>query len=161
MTPASREALLLMVLGAALGLGSNAVRGDRLPLSGPLGDPSPPEAGASLPATEPAAAVDAWQRGAFFLDVRSPDEFERHRVAGALPLPAETLEDAYFRGAANLPPEMPLVVYGAGPDSFAVRRVAQYLIDVGHQDVACVVTGLESLLEAGADAGDGPAEALW
>jgi rhodanese-related sulfurtransferase len=160
-TPASREALALLLVGAGLGLGGNALRPLPLPFSAPPAEPSPPEPGADLEATGAADAAQAWRDGAFFLDVRPDAEFEARRVAGALPLPADRLEDVYYETVLNLGTDVPLVVYGAGADSFTVRRVTQYLLDLGHADVACVTDGVDALLAAGIDAGDGPAENLW
>ncbi|MBZ0270151.1 rhodanese-like domain-containing protein, partial [bacterium] len=89
------------------------------------------------------------------------DEFEAGRVAGALPLPADRLEDAYYESIVNFGTEMPLVVYGTADDPFTVRRVTQFLVDLGHTDVACVTDGVDALLSAGIDAGEGPAEEMW
>jgi len=161
MNRAAREALLIVLLGSAAGFGTNALRARPLPLAGPLGEPSVAEAGADLAASDAAVALSAWEEGAFFLDIRSTPDFETRRVAGALPLPADSLEDAYFNGVANLGVDMPVVVYGAGPDSFAVRRVAQYLLDVGHADVSVAVCGLDALVAAGIDPGDGPVSEVW
>jgi len=160
-TPASREALVLLLVGAGLGLGGNALRPAPLPFTAPELPPSPPEPGASLEATAPAAAAEAWRAGAFFLDIRPAEEFEAARVAGALPLPADRLEDVYYESIVNLGADMPLVVYGDAADPFTVRRVTQFLVDLGHTDVACVTGGVDSLLAAGIDAGEGPAEEMW
>lgn len=161
MIPASREALVLLLVGAGLGLGGNALRPEPLPFTAPEAPPSPSEPGASLDTTGAAEAAEAWRAGAFFLDVRPVGEFEARRVAGALPLPADGLEDAYYGTVVGLGVDVPLVVYGAGADSFTVRRVSQFLIDLGHADVSCVTDGVDALLSVGIDAGDGPAEATW
>ena len=57
-----------------------------------------------------------------------------------------------------LDPSLPLFLYGAGADSFAVRRTAALLDEFGHADVRFVVNGLEELLAAGIDAAEGPEE---
>jgi hypothetical protein len=56
----------------------------------------------------------------------------------------------------QLGPDVPVVLYGAGPDSFAVRRAAQYLLDSGNTDVSLVVCGVDGLVGAGVDAASGP-----
>ena len=49
----------------------------------------------------------------------------RHMSPTALPLPAVDLENAYFERVAPLGADLPFLVYGAGPDSFTVRRATQ------------------------------------
>lgn len=152
---------MLLLVGAGLGLGGNAVRPAPLPYTAPPAIASPPEPGASLPVTDAAGAAQAWRQGSFFLDVRPDAEFETRRVAGALPLPADRLEDAYYGTVMDLGTDVPLVVYGDGADPFTVRRVAQHLVDLGHTDVACVTDGVDAMLAAGIDEADGPAENPW
>ena len=55
---------------------------------------------------------------------------------------------SYYDIVPPLDTAIPLVVYGSGPDSFAVRRVASELIDIGPQ-VTPAVCGVEGLLAAG------------
>jgi rhodanese-related sulfurtransferase len=141
-----------------VGLGANAFRGDPLPLSGSLDPPPEPEAGQDLPGTDAAAAVARWNAGAFFLDVRSPEEWEEERVAGAFAFDADRFDDRYFDVVAAFGPEVPLFVYGAGPDSFAVRRVVAKLRELGHSDVAFVTGGLRELAAAGIGTASGPEE---
>jgi rhodanese-related sulfurtransferase len=89
------------------------------------------------------------------VDVRSPAEFEARRVAGALSLPAEELEDRYFDSVAALDLAQPLVVYGAAADSFAIRRVAHELGDRGHADVKLVLCDPDELFARGVAAAEG------
>lgn len=152
---------MLLALSVVLGFGANLLRSEPLPLSGPLDEPGPPPPGAELPSLAAPDAVAAWENGRFLLDVRDPLDFEASRVAGAFPFPADDFENAYFDIVAGFDAEMPLLVYGAGADSLTVRQAAQYLIDRGHTDVVLAVCGVDGLLEAGADPGEGPAEELW
>lgn len=155
MTSRGAQVLLLLVAAAAWGLGANALRPEPLPLRGRL-EPLPPlEAGATLPSIHPLSARAAWENGAFFVDVRDPAEYMAGHVSGALSLPADDFDAHYFDVVAGLDSDIPLVVYGAGPDSFRVRRVAQELTDRGHAGVDVVIAGLDSLYAAGLDAGFG------
>jgi rhodanese-related sulfurtransferase len=151
---------VLCILGAGLGLGANLVREDPLPLGGSLDPPAPPEPGATLPAASAEEALGWWEEGAFFLDVRAPEAFEERHVAGALRLAPEEFDRRYGETLGSLPEDVPLFVYGAGPDSFAVRRVAQRLLDYGHSRVGLAVCGLEALLGAGLGGAEGPEEVL-
>lgn len=157
MTSRGAQVLLLLGLAVAWGLGANALRSDPLPLRGPIGPPPPVEAGAGLPSITAGAARAAWEAGAFFVDVREPEAYLEGHVAGALPLPADAFDAHYFDHVATLDSGIPLVVYGAGPDSFRVRHVAQELRDRGHAGVDLVVCGADSLYAAGLGAGSGEA----
>jgi rhodanese-related sulfurtransferase len=150
------QAVLLVALAAAWGLGMNLVRREPLPLRGALTPPPPPETGAGLPAIAADAALFAFESGAFFVDTRDRAVYEQRRVAGAVSVPADDFQARYFDVVAGLGADAALVVYGAGADSFAVRRVAQELRDLGHTDVQLVVCGLDSLLARGLDASQGP-----
>ena len=143
------QVLLLLALAAAWGFGANALRPDPLPLRGAVEPPPPPEAGADLPAAPAEAALSAWESGAFFVDVRDPAAFTDRHVSGALSIPAADFDAHYFDVVASLGPEVPLLVYGAGADSFDVRHVAQELKDRGHTLVDLVVCGAESLYVLG------------
>lgn len=158
MSSRGAQAFLLLALAAAWGLGVNALRDKPLPLRGALSPPPPAETGAGLPAIAPEAALFAFESGAFFVDVRDAASYEQRRVVGALSVSADDFQTRYFDVVAGLGTQATLVVYGAGPDSFAVRRVAQELHDLGHTDVQLVVCGLDTLLSRGLDAAQGQEE---
>lgn len=158
MSSRGAQAFLLLALAAAWGLGVNTLRHKPLPLRGELSPPAPAETGAGLAAIAPEAALFAFESGAFFVDVRDGASFEQHRVVGALSVFADDFQTRYFDAVAGLGTEAPIVVYGAGPDSFAVRRVAQELRDLGHKDVQLVVCGVDTLLARGIDAAQGHEE---
>jgi hypothetical protein len=142
-----------------VGFGLNGFRSEPLSLSGALAPPPAPEPGADLPAHTAGEALGPWEEGAFFLDVRARGAYDDRRVAGAFSFEAERSSDRYFDVVAAWGDEIPLFVYGAGPDSFAVRRVAAELIELGH-DVGLVVCGLDGLVDAGLDFEEGPAEGM-
>lgn len=143
-----------------LGLGGNAVRRDPLPLSGSLDPPPAAEAGQDLPASDAGEAMARWNEGAFFLDIRSREEWEAERVSGAFGFEAERFDDRYFEVVASFGTDVPLFVYGAGPDSFAVRRVVARLRELGHGDVGFVTGGLPELTAAGIGTASGPEEGM-
>ncbi|MGH2571859.1 MAG: rhodanese-like domain-containing protein [bacterium] len=157
MSRRAREALALVVAAVLIGFGLNGLRDDPLPLTGSLKPPPVPEPGAGLPARTREEALRSWEDGALFLDVRPRDAYDARRVAGAISFEAERAEDRYFEAVAPLGADVPLFVYGAGPDSFAVRRVTAELRDLGHQ-VDLAVCGLDELIGAGIAVEEGPAE---
>lgn len=153
-----RQAVVLTLLAAGIGLGLNALRTEPLPLSGSLDPPAPPEPGADLAAAAPEVALAAWEEGAFFLDVRHPDAWEEMRVSGSFSFPEADFDTRYFDVVADFGPELPLVVYGDIGDPWPVRRTAARLIELGHLDVHLVTEGLEGLLGAGIAGASGPGE---
>ena len=158
MIPGWRQSLAYLGAAVVLGVGLNSLRPEPLPLTGPVGPPPPPEAGAGLPASSAAEAYESWLAGTFFLDLRPRDDWEARRVAGSWSLDAGDFENRYFEIGGILDPSLPLFLYGAGADSFAVRRTVALLGEFGHADVKFVVDGLDGLLAAGIDAAEGPQE---
>ena len=84
-----------------------------------------------------------------FVDVRDPEAWDAGRVTGALSMAAAEFPQSYFALVPQPDPAIPLVVYGAGADSFAVRRVAAELGEMGHGDVAFLTGGFAALEAAG------------
>ena len=157
MSPGSRQALLLLALSAVVGLGANPFRQEPLSYTASLEPPPEAEPGADLAPTDLSEVLPLWEEGAFFLDVRPLDEFEARRVSGAFSFPPADFDDRYFTVVGPFGDEVPLFVYGAGPDSFEVRRMAAKLIDYGHS-VGFANCGLDCLLELGISEGAGPEE---
>lgn len=156
MSPGVRQAAVLLVLAAAGGLAGNALREKPLPWSGSLDPPPPPELGAGLSSLSSTEALSVWEEGAIFVDLRERDAFDERRVAGAMWLGPEDLQMHYFDEVADLPLEMPLFLYGAGADSFGVRRAAAELGELGHEDVRLAVCGAQELFDAGVPEEAGP-----
>jgi rhodanese-related sulfurtransferase len=152
------QALAILVAGAALGLSSNIFRERPLPFSGPLDPPPEREAGSDLAAGTLEEALSRFEEGAFFLDVRPAADWESRRVSGAFSVPADEFDDRYFLTISGLGTEVPLFVYGAGPDSHVVRRVVAQLSELGHEQVGFVTGGVDALLAAGLSAASGPEE---
>ncbi len=150
-----RQAAVLVVAGAVIGFGANFLRGKPLPFSGRLDPPPPPEPGADLPGLSPAEAVSRWEEGALVLDIRVYEKFVSSHVAGALSFEITDYESRYFETVANFGADAPLLLYGAGADSHEVRRVAAYLINLGHEDVGFAVCGLDDLIAAGMEEASG------
>jgi hypothetical protein len=90
-----------------------------------------------------------FESGALFVDVRTKEEWEGARVAGSVSMQAQGFPQSYYAIVPPIDSAIPLVVYGSGPDSFAVRRVTAELIDIGHVQVNPAVCGVEGLLAAG------------
>jgi hypothetical protein len=150
---------MLIVASAAVAFAWNAMRDEPLPFAGSL-DPPAPEEGADLPADPADVAVAQWVEGAIFVDVRPREEYETARVSGALSLDATEFDRRYFEVVAPIGTNAPLFLYGAGPDSHVVRRVAAKLLAYEHTDVRLAACGLACLRNAGIDVVSGPGEGM-
>ena len=158
MSPRLKQSLGILAISVLLGFVSNSLRDEPLPLRGELGPPPEPEQGASLPAISAPEALAQWESGALFIDVRTKDEWEAARVAGAVSMQAQGFPQSYYEIVPPLDSAIPLIVYGAGADSFSVRRIASELIDIGHAQVSPAVCGVDGLLAAGVPSENGSAE---
>jgi rhodanese-related sulfurtransferase len=152
-----KQSLAILTVSVLVGLVSNQMRDEPLPLRGALGPPPVPEQGTSLPAISAEEALTQWESGALFVDVRTKEEWEGARVAGSISMQAQGFPQSYYDIVPPIDSAIPLVVYGSGPDSFAVRRVVAELIDIGHAQVNPAVCGVGGLLAAGVPSEGGAA----
>ena len=150
-----RQAAILLLAGAVIGFGFYFLREKPLPYRGRLDPPPPPEPGADLPGLTAEEAHARWEQGVLVLDIRPHEEFVSSHVAGAVSFEITDYENRYFETVASFGTELPLLLYGAGADSHEVRRVAAYLIGLGHEDVGFVVCGLDELLATGMERASG------
>jgi len=144
-----KQSLAILSAAVLLGLVSNRLRDEPLPFRGEVGPPPVPEQGTSLAAISAQDAMAQYENGALFVDVRGKQEWEGQRVAGAVSMQAQEFPQSYYDVVPPIDSAIPLIVYGSGPDSFAVRRIAAELIDIGHAQVTPAVCGVESLLAVG------------
>jgi rhodanese-related sulfurtransferase len=114
---AARAAALLLA-GAAVGLGVNALRPDgvRLERAAPVAACEAAPAGA--PAFEALAPAEAFRlcgdAGVLVADVRSAERFATGHVAGAIHLPCAASGDAAARAIALMAGKHTVLVYGDG-----------------------------------------------
>ncbi len=91
------------------------------------------------------AAHDMWVGGVFLLDVRTPDEFNAERIAGAVNIWVEELESRLGELAGYEDTDI-LVYCGVGGRS---ARAAGILSDHGFQKVFNMLGGIQAWVEAG------------
>ncbi len=132
-----QRALAIVLAGAALGLGVNAVSPRGIPLLTPPKEPPKAEDTVAL-----SDAEDLWKGGtAFFLDARSPADYAAGHIAGALNLPVEDFEDHFPQIAPMLTPETTIIAYCDGQECDLSRRLVAKLRDLGYHNVRHLVNG--------------------
>ncbi|MHC1767765.1 MAG: rhodanese-like domain-containing protein [Verrucomicrobiia bacterium] len=139
-----QRVLLIVLLGAGLGLLNNALSPKGVPLiTPPKKAPNPDEFIALEKARE------LWESGGFFLDARSPEDFEAGHVANALNLPVEAFDEHFVRLAPMLPPDAPVIIYCDGEDCELSHRLAARLKENGFTDVHMLFNGWTVWRKAG------------
>jgi rhodanese-related sulfurtransferase len=149
--PLFREAVLICLLGAALGLGVNQTL-----VWDVLQGYEPAAAGAPENSGEGPAffvgrddVIRLLEKGAVAVDARPEELFAEGHLPGAWSLPRGEVEEKLPVISAQVPLETPLVVYCSGygcPDS---EDVAMRLMDAGFVDVRVYEGGVPEWRDAG------------
>jgi rhodanese-related sulfurtransferase len=140
-----QRALAIVLAGAALGLGANAVSPRRIPLLTP-----PKEAPKVEDTVALADAEDLWKGGsAFFLDARSPADYSAGHIAGSFNLPVEEFEDHFPQIAPMLTFDSVIVAYCDGQECDLSNRLQAKLRDLGYHNVRHLVNGWTAWHTAG------------
>jgi rhodanese-related sulfurtransferase len=127
----AQRALLIVVLGAGLGLIANAVSPKRIPLITP--PKKAPQAEAFIPLEK---AHEMWQSGTgFFMDARKPADFEAGHIPNALNLPEEDFAQTFAKLAPMLTADTSIVAYCDGKECELSHRLAEELKQQGQTNV--------------------------
>lgn len=149
-----RQALVIVLAGAALGLAANAVSPRRIPLLTP--PKTLEQASDKLPLE---TAKSLWSSGtALFLDARATADYNSGHIAGALSLPMEEFDDHYPQVQPMLTPDSSIVVYCDGVDCDLSHRLMDRLRELGYHNVRLLANGWTAWHTAGllTHAGDQP-----
>jgi len=140
-----RQASIIVLAGAALGLAANAVSPRRVPILTPL--KAPPHARDVVSLDE---AKTLWNSGTvFFLDARATADYEAGHIAGALSLPIDEFDDHYPQIQAMLTTDSTIVAYCDGLDCDLSHRLMDRLRELGYQHVRLLVNGWTTWHTAG------------
>lgn len=140
-----RQALVIVVVGAVLGVAANALSPRRIPLLTP--PKTAPKAQDTVPLEE---AKALWGSGtAFFLDAREPTDYRAGHIAGALSLPIEEFDDHYPQIQPMLTPDTTIVAYCDGKDCDLSHRLMDQLRELGYHHVRLLVNGWTTWHTAG------------
>lgn len=148
----AQRALLLVVMGILLGFLNNAISSKGIPLI------TPPKKVATADEYVPLEkAHELWSAGgSFFLDARTPADFEAGRLANALNLPVEEFGEYFPKLAPLLSPDSPLVVYCDGTECELSHRLAELLRQQGYTNVHMLFNGWTAWSKAGYPVETGP-----
>ncbi len=118
-----RQALLIVALGAGVGLAANQLSPRGIPLIAP--PETKPSKADFIPLEE---ALMLWRRGdVLFLDARAPEDYASGHIGAAVNLPAMEFEQRFPHWAPLLAPNGPLVIYCDGTECDLSRRLLQEL----------------------------------
>lgn len=143
---ALKEAGIILILAAALALGSNRMRADGLSLYPKARAVAP----AGIAAVELSLALKLHREGsALFLDARDRDFFELERIRGALSLPVDGF-DARFRALKARVMKAPrIIAYCDDLHCPLAERLAERLQSLGLTGVMVLPGGIEEWRGAG------------
>jgi rhodanese-related sulfurtransferase len=126
-----QRSLVIVLVGATLGLVANAISPRRIPLI------TPAKARVSGQEFIPLApAHDFWSTGAaFFLDARSPADYVAGHIANSFNLPAEEFNSHWTQVASFLTTGSVIVCYCDGVECDLSHRLAEQLRLRGYTNV--------------------------
>ena len=145
LTASLLQGFLIVLAGAVLGVGFNALRQDRLPW---MERTSPPQSEAGMPAMDVMEAWREYQKGLVqFVDARSPSEYKAGHLPGALNVPVEEIKDKGSR--VNLPSGKAPVIYCSDPQCSKSAELAALLSRQGVRGIRIMPGGWAGWYEAG------------
>jgi rhodanese-related sulfurtransferase len=140
-----KQACVIMLLGAAVGLLGNHASPRGIPLI------TPPER--VVKADEFIAldqAKELWHGGAaLFLDAREPADYASGHIANALNLPAQSFEQHFGEIAPMLSHESPMVLYCDGKECELSHHLQNSLAQLGYTNTHLLFNGWTAWRQAG------------
>jgi rhodanese-related sulfurtransferase len=145
------QALGIILISSALGLGVNAFRGDGIPLAERWSEKlAQKQQAGGFPAVSLAETMAAFTRGdALFLDARDPDFYKLGHIPGALNLPVQEFERVFPRMRERLEAAPWLIAYCDGGSCEASVEVTERLFLVGIDRVSVFPGGFQQWKDSG------------
>ena len=137
--------LLIVVLGAGLGLVANEISPRGIPLIAPAKAAVAPSE--FIPLDQ---ARQLWGSGtAVFLDAREPDDYAAGHIGNALNLPAQSFGEHFADVVPLLTPASEMVVYCDGTECELSHRLADLLRQQGYTNSHVLFNGWTAWSQAG------------
>jgi len=148
---ALRQASVIIVIAAALGIGTNALRTGCIPL---VQDWSPEalmrdDHGNRMDIPLEEAVRLFHGRGAVFLDARSREEYLSGHIRDSRSLPLHDVDLCLEEAIGDVSPGTPIITYCDGEACTLSRDLAEILKEFGFEDVRVLVNGWTLWLESG------------
>ena len=145
-------ALVIVFLGAVLGLAGNQLSPRGIPLMTPPKKISKAEEFIALD-----KAKELWGAGvALFIDAREPADYAAGHIGNALNLPALSFERHFGAIAPMLTPESQIVLYCDGKECDLSHRLAESLRQQGFTNAHILFNGWTTWRQAGWPTEQGP-----
>jgi len=143
------RSLLIMFLGAAIGLGVNAVRTTGLPWVY-----VPPEElsieGVKVRLVDEKEAVRFLDDPeTVFVDARTEEDYRERHVRSAVFLPEQDVEERFLAVQSLMPEDGHLILYCYGPECDMAEKVAQFLAQNGYKNMMIMTAGFRAWERAG------------
>jgi rhodanese-related sulfurtransferase len=142
-TDTFRQAVFIILISVALGAAVNLIRPDSIPFvqTWSMAEKLVAEDGDTLAIPlEDAAALFA-DNAAVFLDARTPAEYEKGHIQGAVNLPWHEVDNYFETVIMTLDPEAMFITYCDGEACPLSHDLAVFLKDLGFTRVKVLVNG--------------------
>ena len=149
-----RQAILLLVVSAALGFGVNLVSPNRVEYIGKFRDLSSGDKPIVPPTAEPndppfvginEAQMEFATGKPLFVDARNPEDFECGTIPGAINLPFESLPegdlDKFIDSSLAVPKDHQIITFCSGEDCDLSLHLARNLKLLGYTNIAIFFGG--------------------
>ncbi len=139
------QMLILLGIAVVLGLGSNAVNPNAIPLIGKYQPIDYGEDGIIVPpsAMEGDPPFISLKKaygmyhdpGTIFLDAREPEDYEHGHIKGAINLPFDYFDEHWPDVEPQLTKDAPVVVYCSGAECESSLYEGRYLSELGYSNI--------------------------
>ena len=90
-----------------------------------------------------------FERKAFFVDARSPEQYRKGHIRGAINVPWITVEQNIDRVLTKIKPDTTIITYCDGIQCPLSHNLAKFLIQLGYSEVKVLVNGWSAWIENG------------
>jgi rhodanese-related sulfurtransferase len=146
-----RQLGTIVLLSLILGILVNHVHPDRIPF---VADWSPKarlteDSGESLAISLEEAKALCSDKGAVFLDARSPEDYAQGHVQCALNVPWQAFEEYIDRILDKIPDDALIITYCDGEHCSLSEELAKELVSIGYEKVRVLLNGWTRWVDAG------------